>query len=145
MAFGTIMLNTDAHNIQVRNKMTEKQFIENTQFIAGGEKIPANFLIDLYGRIQNEEIMLEPEKSCFPNACMKAWMWLHTKNSRWKRRWVVLSDNSIYICKKPAVCIYPKNGLYNVLKELLIIVVFLLPGNVSIDGNQFSWMYCGKS
>mmetsp|Transcript_18596 Transcript_18596/g.31665 ORF Transcript_18596/g.31665 Transcript_18596/m.31665 type:complete len:175 (+) Transcript_18596:1-525(+) len=96
------MLNTDAHNVQVRNKMTEKQFVENTQYNKGGENIPAEFLTDLYGRIQNEEIMLDPEKSCFPNASMKGWLFLHAKNNKWKRKWVVLSDNCLYICKKPA-------------------------------------------
>ena len=103
------MLNTDAHNVQVRNKMTEKQFVENTQYNKGGENIPAEFLTDLYGRIQNEEIMLDPEKSCFPNASMKGWLFLHAKNNKWKRKWVVLSDNCLYICKKPAVCLSKVN------------------------------------
>jgi len=109
MAFGTIMLNTDAHNAQVRNKMTEKQFIENTQFIQGGEKIPSDFLTDLYRRILDEEIMLDPEKSCFPDAIMKGWLYLHSRNrNHWKQRWIVLSGSCLYVCKKPAemVAIY---------------------------------------
>ena len=107
MAFGTIMLNTDAHNNQVRNKMTEKQFIDNIRYTQGGEKVPTEFLSELYERIREEEIMLEPERACFPNATRKGWMYLHSKNSavsgsRWKRRWVVLSDDCLYICRKPA-------------------------------------------
>lgn len=108
MAFSTIMLNTDAHNVQVRTKMTERQFIDNTQCNPGGGNIPDDFLMDLYRRILDEEIVLEPEKSCFPEAIMKGWGFLHSRGNKnhWKQKWLVLSGNCLYICKKPSVRIF---------------------------------------
>jgi hypothetical protein len=109
MAFGVIMLNTDAHNAQVRYKMTEKQFIENIHYTSGAESIPAEFLIDLYERITSEEIKQTPEESLFPNAIKKGYLYLHTKSgvggNRWKRSWVVLSDNCLFVLKRAGVCI----------------------------------------
>ena len=57
-AFGTIMLNTDAHSNQVHNKMTVKQFIDNIRYIHGGEKVPTEFLSWLYERIRQNEIVI---------------------------------------------------------------------------------------
>ena len=102
-SFSTIMLNTDLHNPQVKNKMTEKQFIDNTQHEK--EDIPTEFLIDLFEKVCCEEIKFEKEDVFLPDAIKKGWFYLHSKNKmgRWKRRWVVLTDSCLYIFKKPAV------------------------------------------
>ena len=68
MAFGTIMLNTDAHNEHVQNKMTEKQFVENIHYTSGGGDIPTDFLLDLYGRIVTSELKFTREEMTFPDA-----------------------------------------------------------------------------
>jgi len=102
VSFGSIMLNTDAHNDNVKNKMTERQFLDNIYHTAGGAEVPAAFLQDLYFRIVSEEIQLEKEKALYPNATKKGFLYLHNKSfgNSWKKRWVILSDNYIMICKK---------------------------------------------
>jgi len=50
------MLNTDAHNPQVKNKMTVEQFAKNNQGINAGKDLPFTYLEDLYHRIVDEEV-----------------------------------------------------------------------------------------
>jgi len=116
-AFATIMLNTDAYNDQVKKKtkMTEKQFIDNIHFNPGTEEIPSEFLTELYERINNEEIKENREEAVFPDAIKKGFLFLHSRSgvghgNRWKRRWVVLSDHTLYICKKQSDI----NALYGI-------------------------------
>lgn len=100
------MLNSDAHNMNVLHKMTEKQFIENIQYTNGGEDIPDDFLRDLYFRINTEEIKMEQSEVRFPDAVRKGWLFIHSKGSLgsgWKQRWVVLSGNCLYLFKRPEV------------------------------------------
>ena len=59
LAFSIIMLNTDAHNPQVKNKMTKEGFIRNNRGIDDGQDLPNKVLEDLYDRIVNNEIKLK--------------------------------------------------------------------------------------
>ena len=64
LAFSVIMLNTDAHNPQVKNKMTKEGFIRNNRGIDDGQDLPKEILEDLYDRIVNNEIkMKEPAEA----------------------------------------------------------------------------------
>lgn len=42
LAYSTIMLNTDAHNpnVKANRKMTKKQFVSNNRGIDGGKDLP---------------------------------------------------------------------------------------------------------
>lgn len=59
LAFSVIMLNTDAHNPQVKNKMTKEGFIRNNRGIDDGQDLPKETLEELYDRIVNNEIKLK--------------------------------------------------------------------------------------
>jgi len=101
LAYASIMLNTDAHNAGVKNKMTLREFITNVQHNDGGELINKELLEDLYPRIVEEEIKMEDEGALFPTATKKGWLNLKS-NGRfrvWKRRWVVLTTDKVHILK----------------------------------------------
>ncbi|KAG4153565.1 hypothetical protein ERO13_D04G190951v2 [Gossypium hirsutum] len=45
LSYSLIMLNTDQHNVQVKKKMTEEDFIRNNRHINGGNDLPRDFLM----------------------------------------------------------------------------------------------------
>lgn len=100
LAFSTIMLNTDAHNSQVRDKMTKAQWLRQNQGINNGEDLPKDFLESLYDKIVTDEIKME--SGIFTNAEKKGWL---TKQGgrikTWKRRWFILSEAGLYYFKQP--------------------------------------------
>lgn len=100
LAFSTIMLNTDAHNSQVRDKMTKPQWLKQNKGINNGEDLPQDFLESLYDKIVQDEIKME--SGIFTNAEKKGWL---TKQGgrikTWKRRWFILSEAGLYYFKQP--------------------------------------------
>ncbi|KAI9001407.1 hypothetical protein BD414DRAFT_431927 [Trametes punicea] len=61
LAYSTIMLNTDAHSPQVKNRMTKQGFIANNRGINDGQDLPADFLSAIYDDIVNNEIRMKDE------------------------------------------------------------------------------------
>ena len=61
LAFSVIMLNTDAHNPQVKHKMTKEGFLRNNRGIDDGADVPAAHLEELYDRIVSNEIRMKDE------------------------------------------------------------------------------------
>ncbi len=59
LAFSVIMLNTDAHSSQVKNKMTKEQFCSSLRGIDNGKDVNSEFLLDLYDRIVSNEIKMK--------------------------------------------------------------------------------------
>lgn len=59
LAFATIMLNTDAHNPQVKKKMSKAEFLKNCDTVDAGLPLPTLFMEDLYDRIVNDAILLD--------------------------------------------------------------------------------------
>uniref|UniRef100_A0A061R742 Arf guanine-nucleotide exchange factor gnom-like isoform x1 n=1 Tax=Tetraselmis sp. GSL018 TaxID=582737 RepID=A0A061R742_9CHLO len=57
--YSVIMLNTDAHNSQVKNKMTLEGFVANNRGINDGENFPESFLKEIYESIVGNAIKLE--------------------------------------------------------------------------------------
>lgn len=55
------MLNTDAHNPQVKNRMTPADFIKNNRGINDGSNLPEEFLTAIYDAIYAEEIRMKDE------------------------------------------------------------------------------------
>jgi len=100
LAFSTIMLNTDAHSANVKNKMTKPQWLATNRKINDGADFPQEFLEKLYDRIVEDEIKME--QGVFTNAEKKGWL---TKQGgrikTWKRRWFILNDTGLYYFKKP--------------------------------------------
>ncbi|PRP81479.1 ankyrin repeat-containing protein [Planoprotostelium fungivorum] len=100
LAFSLIMLNTDAHSAQVKNKMSKNDFIKRTKPIIS-PNIPTDYLSNLYDKIVKNEIKMHGvASSMFAAAEMKGWC--HKQGGRhknWKRRWFVLKDNCLYYFK----------------------------------------------
>lgn len=61
LSYSVIMLNTDAHNPQVKNKMSREDFIKNNRGIDDGEDLDQEFLKDLYDQIVMNEIKMRSD------------------------------------------------------------------------------------
>lgn len=62
LSYSIIMLNTDLHSSQIKNKMTLQEFLENNAGIDNGNDLPKEFMINLYNEIANNEIKLLSEQ-----------------------------------------------------------------------------------
>ncbi|KAI9509449.1 Sec7-domain-containing protein [Russula earlei] len=61
LSYSTIMLNTDAHNPQVKHRMTKNDFIKNNRGINDGVDLPEELLSSIYDDIVNNEIRMKDE------------------------------------------------------------------------------------
>ena len=59
LSYSIIMLNTDQHNPQVKNKMTLEQFVRNNRGTNGGSDWPRETLEYIFEAIATDEIKLE--------------------------------------------------------------------------------------
>ncbi|CAK9168687.1 unnamed protein product [Ilex paraguariensis] len=83
LSYSLIMLNTDQHNVQVKKKMTEEDFIRNNRHINGGNDLPREFLSELYHAICKNEIRTTPEQgSGFPEMTPSRWIDLMHKSNK---------------------------------------------------------------
>jgi len=62
LAYSVIMLNTDAHSPQVKERMTKQDFIKNNRGINDGSDLPEDYLLEIYDEIYNNEIVLKDEQ-----------------------------------------------------------------------------------
>lgn len=62
LAYSSVMLNTDQHSKQVKNRMTVENFIMNNSGIDDGKDLPREFLEQVFREIQNNEIKLQSEQ-----------------------------------------------------------------------------------
>ncbi|WRT67630.1 uncharacterized protein IL334_004602 [Kwoniella shivajii] len=66
-AFAVIMLNTDAHNPNMKkNRMTKAEFVKNNRGINDGKDLPQDYLEETYDEIQNNEIKMKDEIEAAP-------------------------------------------------------------------------------
>ena len=72
LAYSVVMLNTDAHNPQVKAKMTKADFVRNNRGIDDGADLPEAFLSDLYDRIVSNEIRMRDTDAAAPAAAAAA-------------------------------------------------------------------------
>ncbi|KAA8546194.1 hypothetical protein F0562_020912 [Nyssa sinensis] len=63
LAYSAIMLNTDAHNSMVKDKMTKADFIRNNRGIDDGKDLPEEYLGALYDQIVKNEIKMNADSS----------------------------------------------------------------------------------
>ncbi len=61
LAYSVIMLNTDAHNPMVKNKMTKEGFLKNNRGINDGGDLDRPFMEALYDRIVTNEIKMSDD------------------------------------------------------------------------------------
>ncbi|KAF8380416.1 hypothetical protein HHK36_027902 [Tetracentron sinense] len=59
LAYSVILLNTDAHNPMVKNKMSPDDFIRNNRGIDDGKDLPEEYLRSLFERISRNEIKMK--------------------------------------------------------------------------------------
>ncbi|KAH9604815.1 hypothetical protein KSS87_008652 [Heliosperma pusillum] len=75
LSYSLIMLNTDQHNVQVKKKMKEEDFVRNNRRINGGNDLPREYLSELYHSICKNEIRMTPEQSSgFPEMSHSRWI-----------------------------------------------------------------------
>ncbi|KAM0852329.1 hypothetical protein ACQ4PT_051816 [Festuca glaucescens] len=63
LAYSVIMLNTDAHNMMVKDKMSKSDFIRNNRGIDDGKDLPESYLSTLYDQIVKNEIKMSADSS----------------------------------------------------------------------------------
>ncbi|GMH32506.1 hypothetical protein BSKO_00340 [Bryopsis sp. KO-2023] len=61
LSYSMIMLNTDAHNDQVKNKMTKEGFVRNNRGINDDADLPEEYLGAIYDRIVENEIKMRDD------------------------------------------------------------------------------------
>lgn len=68
LAYSVIMLNTDAHNSMVKDKMSKADFIRNNRGIDDGKDLPEEYLGALYDQIVKNEIKMKADASVIPQS-----------------------------------------------------------------------------
>lgn len=61
LAYSVIMLNTDAHNPQVKKRMTKADFLKNNRGINDGVDLPEELLSGIFDEIVSNEIRMKDE------------------------------------------------------------------------------------
>ncbi|KAL0579530.1 guanine nucleotide exchange protein for ADP-robosylation factor [Marasmius crinis-equi] len=61
LSYSVILLNTDAHNPQIKKRMTKPDFLKNNRGINDGADLPEEFLSEIYDDIVNNEIKMKDE------------------------------------------------------------------------------------
>lgn len=61
LAFSVILLNTDAHNPQVKKPMSKPEFVKNNRGIDDGKDLPEELLSTIYDEINANEIRMKDE------------------------------------------------------------------------------------
>jgi brefeldin A-inhibited guanine nucleotide-exchange protein len=61
LAFSVILLNTDAHNPQVKRPMSKPDFVKNNRGIDDGKDLPEDLLSTIYDEINENEIRMKDE------------------------------------------------------------------------------------
>jgi brefeldin A-inhibited guanine nucleotide-exchange protein len=63
LAYSVILLNTDAHSVMVKDKMSKADFMRNNRGIDDGKDLPEDYLSALYDQIVNKEIKMSADSS----------------------------------------------------------------------------------
>nr|CAD1822467.1 unnamed protein product [Ananas comosus var. bracteatus] len=75
LSYSLILLNTDQHNVQVKRKMSEEDFIRNNRGINGGNDLPREFLSEQYYSICRNEIRTIPQQGVgFHEMSLSRWV-----------------------------------------------------------------------
>lgn len=66
LAYSIILLNTDAHNPRLKNRMTKAEFFRNNRGINDGNDLPEDLLGAIYDNIISQEIRMKDEIEAAP-------------------------------------------------------------------------------
>lgn len=61
LAYSVILLNTDAHNPQIKKRMSKADFLKNNRGINDNSDLPEEFLSSIYDEIVTNEIRMKDE------------------------------------------------------------------------------------
>jgi hypothetical protein len=107
LAFGIMMLHTDAHSGKVKQNMTREQFSNMLRGTDQGRDPPQEMLARIYARVtstpfDNSSKALEHDVVTFFNASREGWLWKQGsgRTRKWCRRWFLLNENCLYYFKK---------------------------------------------
>lgn len=81
LAFSVIMLTTDLHSPQIKNKMTKEQYIKLNRGISDSKDLPEEYLSQIYDEIAGQEIkmksnvMNKPGKQIIANEKRRKLLW----------------------------------------------------------------------
>lgn len=80
LAFSVIMLTTDLHSPQVKNKMTKEQYIKVNRGISDSKDLPEEYLSQIYDEIAGQEIKMKntankPGKQIIVNEKKRKLLW----------------------------------------------------------------------
>ncbi len=107
LAFGIMMLHTDAHSGKVKQNMSLEQFSNMLRGTDQGKDPPREMLERIYGRVtltpfDNSSKALEHDVVTFFNASREGWLWKQGSGHarKWRRRWFLLNENCLYYFKK---------------------------------------------
>ncbi|EMC96611.1 hypothetical protein BAUCODRAFT_69707 [Baudoinia panamericana UAMH 10762] len=67
LAYSVIMLNTDQHSAQVKQRMTPEDFIKNNRGINDSADLPEEYLRSIFEEIAHNEIVLDTEREAEAN------------------------------------------------------------------------------
>ncbi|KAI0500232.1 hypothetical protein KFK09_018441 [Dendrobium nobile] len=102
LAYSIIMLNTDAHNPMIKNKMSADNFIRNNRGIDDGKDLPEEYLRSLYDRISRNEIKMkeddfapQPQQSTYFNKILGLDNVLNIVIPKWREKTDEASEDVI--------------------------------------------------
>lgn len=80
LAFSVIMLTTDLHSPQVKNKMTKEQYIKLNRGVSDSKDLPEEYLSNIYDEIAGQEIKMKnpgnkPGKQFIANEKKRKLLW----------------------------------------------------------------------
>ena len=107
LSFATIILNTDAHNpnVKKKNKMTKVQFVKMNRGIDGGKDVDRALLEGIYDSISREQIQTGWETGVvtFFNPTCEGWLQKRGAGfkgtKQWTRRYFLLNEHCLYYFK----------------------------------------------
>mmetsp|Transcript_8982 Transcript_8982/g.16865 ORF Transcript_8982/g.16865 Transcript_8982/m.16865 type:complete len:682 (-) Transcript_8982:40-2085(-) len=106
LSYSIILLNVDLHNPSNPRKMTKREFVSNFKGLNEGSDLPMDKMGELYDRVLGDEIRHKIDRdevagNLFTHPDKSGWLFKKgaTKFSKWRPRWFILSENTLYYFK----------------------------------------------
>ncbi|CRG94624.1 protein transport protein SEC7, putative [Plasmodium gallinaceum] len=117
LTYSIIMLNTDLHNNQVKNKMKLEEFIKNNRGINNGKNIDRIYLENLYNCILHEEIKLFSNTQNSYTNDDQYWKLLEKRKEQYKK-YHYIKEKEVYFYKYDINKLIIKNNFLHIFFEI---------------------------
>ena len=135
------MLNTDAHNPQVKHRMTKNDFIKNNRGINDNADLPEEFLTVIYDDIVNNEIRMKDEMDAalgqIPGSGPSITGSLVTVGRDLQREAYMLQSSGMANKTEVSRTAYSMTGLFNMHKQALFKTLMRTQRKSSKMSDQF--------